>query len=128
MQIMPSLITRSGMKKPETAALFDPDIERAEQRGYRLGVRAAEQHAQRLLDCMCRTNRTLLDMVRLLDTEYPICGVTISFDLAERTVKALRGRPHGNLAAELQDILDHTDRAVSFQLAGVERELLELVG
>ena len=82
-----------------------------------------------MVNCVTQVNAHLLDLVRVLDEDHPLCGVVIPFDFAERIVKALRspGR-QCRVAGELKQVMDRTNGALFSELGTIERELLELVG
>jgi hypothetical protein len=81
-----------------------------------------------MVNCVTQVNAHLLDLVRVLDEEHPLCGVVIPFDFAERIVKALRSPgPQRRIAGELQAVIDQTSAALFPQLGAIEGQLMEAV-
>jgi len=95
---------------------------------YRRGLREGESRSKRLINCMCRTNVRLLELVKELDVELPLTGVTISFDMAEKIIKSLKSkRADWVLAEKLQKLLNEKYYEIQPGLEQARQEVEEIL-
>jgi hypothetical protein len=120
---MAALSIEAGMKHERTTA------RRKVMHAYGLGLaegrRRTEQRVQRSIECLTKANTTLLTLVRMFDTDFPLQAVTLPLPLAERILTLLRElRPKAKEIADLQ----HAIEVCREELAPPPEELEELVG
>jgi hypothetical protein len=105
------------------------EFERIKKQQFCKGVRAGERRTKRLVKKVSRVNRELLGLVNLIDLQYPVTGVTISFAMADRIIKGLKSpKACKRLAGELQNIVKNCNCELGALLAQWENELRELIG
>jgi hypothetical protein len=99
-----------------------------ERIAYKRGIAEGQRRTKRLLNCMCATNSHLLELVRVLDEDMPIVSLPVSYELAEKIIRALK-KPFPNyaLANQLQGIVEQKNREISPALKEAEEQLLAMV-
>ena len=122
-------MTATRTDEAEAAAALERRIMCAERRGYRRGVEHARQYTRRLLICMTATNRSLLDMVRVIDLDFPIRRVILPVSMAEKVLTFLQQNSADvKLVAELQGLIERANGEWALPSDAVQEELAELVG
>jgi hypothetical protein len=121
---MATLTIEAGMKKPERTATRRK-VRCAYDLGLAEGRRRTELRVKRSIDCLTKTNTTLLTLVRMFDTDFPLQAVTLPLPLAERILTLLcELRPKSKEIADLE----HAVEVCRQELAPPADELEELVG
>ncbi len=88
----------------------------AEHRAYWKGVATGRSHAKAMMNCMRICNRTLLDLCNVIEVYNPVGGVTISHDLAQDIVRALK---RGHVGPKTRKQLERAMQAAGSEYAPI---------
>jgi hypothetical protein len=115
-------------KKPQTAATVE-SIKRAYKLGLTDGRRRAEKRIQRSIECLTKTNSALLDLVRVLDMDFPLQAVVLPLPLAEHVLSLLRKHcPKAREVPELEHAVEVCRQEWTPPADEIEEQLREVVG
>lgn len=100
----------------------NPDFKSAVRAAYKLGVEDGRHQTQIQLNALESANREMFRILQELDKTSPLAGVLISYDLAEKIIRALRKSTSStHFARRLRKIFQQQGGEAEVQLNALAR-------